>query len=166
MENNVVELPQNSSRKRSLKQKAESAQSILAQTSTSITALRAAKKLLGSYANLRPSDPEQFACSVVEVLSLYPAGLVDECVDARTGIAGKIEFLSIRSLTEWLDSRQEFYRGLSGYVERQPEKSGPLLSVEHRERMAMALRGLSRLLAKSDPIGDKTFDEIVEIGRE
>jgi hypothetical protein len=128
--------------------------------------LRAAKKLLGSYANLRPPDPEQFACSVAEVLSLYPTGLVEECVDARTGIAGKVEFLSIKSLTEWLDRRQEFYRSLSGYVEPPPEESESLLSDEHRERMAMALRGLSRSLAKSIPIDEKTIDEIAEIGRE
>jgi hypothetical protein len=153
----------------SLNQKAEIARSILVRPITATAALKSAKKLVGSYANLRPADPEEFGQCIAEVLGQYPAGVVEECVDPRIGVAKKVEFLSIKSLTEWLDNRLVFYQSLASYMPK-PQRSQSEtveISAEQREQMALAMKGLSRAIDRREHrIEDMSLEQIVELGRE
>lgn len=132
---------------------------------TPALASKAAKQLVGSFANLRPDNPETFIASVAAVLAQYPLGLVEECADPRRGLARKVEFLSIKSLTDWCDKKLVFYQGLASYAP-QLEYREPELSDEARARGLAAWVGLDRTIKTKGAEAAKalTFDEAVKIG--
>lgn len=119
-------------------QKAAIAKQLLAAPTTSTEASKAAKNLVGQWANLKPDNPAVFITSIAAVLSKYPHALVDECVDPRVGAATKIEFLSIASLTAWCDRRLEHYQALAQW--KQPALPAPQLPDD--PLMAERVRGL------------------------
>mgnify|MGYP001573326746 FL=1 len=96
------------------------------------------------------------------VLEQYPLGLIEECADPRCGIACKVEFLSVKSLTDWLENRLAFYVSVARYVER------PLLPVrefteEERGQGLAALLGLGKAIVDGCTAG-LTFEQAAAIG--
>ena len=73
----------------SLAQRVLSARMILQQASAPSQATRLAKQLVGSYAHLRPDNPQTFIESIAAVLAQYPLGVIEEVADPRRGIARK-----------------------------------------------------------------------------
>jgi hypothetical protein len=139
----------------SLEQRSSSAQRILASPIGPVEAARAAKRLVGSYAHMKPSDADTFVESVMAVLSGYPAGLVAECVDPRTGVARTLKFLSIAELVEWLDARQRHYQSFADWRPRPPALPPPTFTEEHKATMRQRLVDLFRRLAtRADPIDE------------
>jgi hypothetical protein len=138
-----------------------SAQEVLSTTMSLTEAARAAKRLVGSYAHMKPGDPEVFVEAIAAVLSQYPLGLVHECVDPRVGIARSLKFLSIAELVEWLDGRLSFYRAMA-WRERHPPPAerpvspalpAPPFSEEHMAAMRQKYTALlERCRAAGDPI--------------
>jgi len=122
-----------------------------------------ASKVTGSFANLRPADPEQFGESIADVLEQYPLGLVEECADVRVGIAKKVEFLSIKSLTDWLDNRLTFYQSLASFVPRAPALPEREFTIQECSQGLAAMRGLKRAMLKGEA-ANLTFERAVEIG--
>ena len=106
----------------SLEQRSSNAKLVIAHQTAPSEALKAAKQLVGSYAHLRPDQPETFLASIASVLAQYPLGIVQECVDPRLGIARKAEFLSVAKLVEWLDNRLAYHQALASYVKRRDER--------------------------------------------
>lgn len=142
---------------------------ILSQEITPSQALRSAKALLGSYGNLKPGDPEEFAKAIAIVLASYPPGVVEECVSPRSGVARKVEFLSIRSLTEWLDNRLEFYQALAKREDREaaaPTAPDPVFSDEHCSEMKLGMLGVATCISTGRPIDPLSLEQLVEIGRQ
>jgi hypothetical protein len=107
-------------------------------------ALEAAKKLVGQWPHAKPADPETYAAALAAVLTQYPLGLVEECVDPRRGLSRSREFPpTISCLVEWCDTRLDWHQKLAAYrpiAERPPE---PHYSDEHRATM---LQRLSKLM--------------------
>lgn len=89
------------------------ARSTLGQPITRLSALEAGKRLVGSFANCRPGDPDQFAESVADLLMKYPAGLVDEACDPTRGyvLARDVHkgFMGLDTLYIWLEGRKADY---------------------------------------------------------
>lgn len=104
----------------------------LADSTTPSDALKAAKQLVGSYAHLRPDNPETFLASIGAVLAQYPLGLVREVVDPRTGIARKAEFLSVAALVAWCDDRLSHLTMLANYEARPPKPPERVFTDEER----------------------------------
>lgn len=132
-------------------QKAAIAKQLLAAPTTSTEASKAAKNLVGQWANLKPDNPGVFITSIAAVLSKYPLALVDECVDPRVGAATKIEFLSIASLTAWCDGRLEHYRALAQW--KPPALPPPQLPDDPlmAERVRQLLVDLASVLRAKGP---------------
>lgn len=148
-------------------QRAQTARSILARPTTRTEALRQAKRLTGSFSNLRAPDPEQFAEAVADVLEQYPLGLVEECCDARIGLARKVEFLSIKSLADWLDQRGAHYAALSRW---QPPRLAALPPPDPEpgaaKRVSAAIRGLVRTMLAGGDVRGLTFAVAAEVGED
>lgn len=140
----------------SLEQRISNAKLVIAAATSPVEASKAAKRLVGSYAHMRPGDPDTFIESVAAVLSQYPLGIVGLCADPRRGIARKAKFLSIAELVEWLDAELEHYRKTAALVPRLPAPPLPVFTPEHRlsmiQRFAELVRGLR--LRKNDPIDE------------
>lgn len=138
----------------------------MAQSSTPSQAARAAKQIIGSYAHLRPDNPEAFVAAVIAVLAQYPAGVIDDCADPRRGIARSVEFLSIKALTEWCDQRLAFYQGLAAFVGQPPKREEQDFTREEMRRGGAAMRGLFRAIAAKRDLASLTFDEAVALGED
>lgn len=138
----------------SLEQRSSISRVVLSSTTSATEAARAAKQLVGSYAHMKPGDPDVFVASIAAVLSGYPLGLVQECADPRFGIARTAKFLSIAELVEWLDRRLEFHQALAGHKPRPPALPAPVFSDDHKRTMLGKLRDLmAGLMARNhDPI--------------
>lgn len=144
------------------------AKALLSRPATPTDATKAAKTLVGSFANLRPDQPDVFIASIAAVLAGYPLGVVQEAVDPRRGLARKVEFLSIKSLSDWCDERMKFHNTLAGYEERPKLPERPDLSDDQRGRGLAAWLGLQRTLNEHGPEAAKvlTFDAAVSLGVE
>lgn len=105
----------------SLELRSENAKLALRDSVAPSLALKAAKQLVGSYAHLKPDQPETFLASIASVLAQYPAGVVQECVDPRRGLARKAEFLSIAKVVEWCDAKLAHFQALASYQRRLSE---------------------------------------------
>ncbi len=129
---------------------------VVSRSTSPLQAAEQAKKLVGSYAHLRPGDPGVFMQSIADVLEQYPLGVVLEACDARTGAARKIEFLTVRAVVEYLDARMEFWSTVAKHVPREAVPALPAprpLSPQHRAGMIERFRGvLARLTRAPDPI--------------
>lgn len=140
----------------SLELRCEQSRSTIARSTTEVDAARAAKTLIGSYAFLKVHDPDVFNASIAAVLSQYPLGLVQECVDPRRGAARKIKFLSVNELVDWLDGRLEFHQALARHVPRValPAPVPKVHPPEHRATMVERFRALvaSLTAGRQDPI--------------
>lgn len=139
-----------------LGQKSLSARAALSSTTSPAEAARAAKQLVGSYAHMKPGDPEVFVTSVAAVLADYPLALVHECADPRTGIARAAKFLSVAELVEWLDRRLEQLQAFASHVPRPPALPAPVYSEEHKTTMRQRFTDLiAGMMARSrDPIDE------------
>lgn len=108
------------------------------------------KRLVGNFASLRADDKVQFQASVNEVLEHYPLGLVQECCDPHSGLASKIEFLSIKSIVEWCDKRLELHQKLAQVT---PRKGTPKPEFPDNPTMAarvgLLLKGLVNTLREN-----------------
>ena len=94
--------------------------------------------------------------AIAEVLEQYPLGVVEECVDVRTGIARKLEFLTVRALVEHLEARMDLHKTLAAWRPR-PEVRAlpppPALPPEHRATMVERFRALLAGMRRApDPI--------------
>lgn len=106
----------------SLEQRSLNAKIILATRAAPSDALKSAKQLVGSYAHLKPDQPETFLASIASVMAQYPLGLIQECADPRVGIARKCEFLSVAKLVAWLDDRLAFHQAMASYERRRNDR--------------------------------------------
>lgn len=136
--------------------KVQNAKMVLSSTTTPADAARAATRLLGSYAHMKPADPEVFIEAVARLLHEYPLGVVRECIDPVHGIARKLKFLSIAELSDWLDERLEYYRLVAATSprERPPQLPAPPASPEMAARVQVLLRDLGRRMAARAARGD------------
>lgn len=150
----------------SLEQRRTTAQSILAQRTTSTQALRLAKDLVGNFPNLRPDNPARFIESVERVLEQYPLGVAQECADPIAGISSKVEFLSLKAIMDWCERRLELYKSLASYV-RPPEPrqidAGPITAEQCQNLMAEVAKVLRANTAKS-PL-DQMLDQVAKARR-
>lgn len=119
-------------------------------------AAEAAKKLVGQWPHLKADNPEVFIRTIAAVLSEYPAGIVQECIDPRTGPVNKLKFLSIADLRPWLDARLEHHRTLAAWRPRPTVAAlppPPTLPPEHRAGMVERFRALlGRMSRAQDPV--------------
>lgn len=106
-------------------------------------ALRAAKQLVGCYPHSRPPEPETYAGALAAVLAQYPLGVVEECVDPRTGLAREREFPpTVAAVVEWCDRRLAFHQAFAAYVPAIPPPPDIEYSDEHRQGMLARLSQL------------------------
>jgi len=117
----------------------------LSQATGPADAARAAKRLVGSYAHMKPGDPVIFMENIAAVLSTYPLDVVRECVDPRYGIARRLKFLSIQELVEWLDAKLEYYRLVAATNPHPPALPAPTRGPD--AEMAKRVQGMLRDLA-------------------
>ncbi len=137
----------------SLEQRSSISRVVLSSTTSATEAAKAAKQLIGSYAHMKPGDPDVFVASIAAVLSQYPLGIVQECADPRSGVARKVKFLSVAELVEWLDDRLENHRALASYKPRPPALPAPVFTEEHKATMRAKLTELFRWLgSRMDPV--------------
>lgn len=124
----------------SLEQRSRSARSILTHPTTTSQALKLAKDVVGNFANLRPDNPARFLESVGLVLEQYPLAIGHECADPVRGIASKVEFLSLKAISEWCTARLEFYQALASYrgppAPRLQIEPGPITAEQCQNLMA------------------------------
>lgn len=100
----------------SLRQRSENAKLVLATRAQPSYALMAARRLIGSWPNARPPEPETYTAAISAALCAYPQGVIDECCDPRIGLARKREFPpTVASVVEWCDDRLEYYQVLANY---------------------------------------------------
>lgn len=102
--------------------------------------------------------------AIAAVLTQYPAGIVEEAVDPRKGIARVVEFLSVKAITEWCDARLSFYQGLASYVALPPKPAEPELTPEEWRRGSAAMRGLHRALAEKRDVASLSFEDCIDLG--
>ena len=96
----------------SIEQRATLATAALQWSTSPQEALKAAKRLAGSWPHARPPDPEVWAASLAAALSNYPLGVVQECCDPRVGLARSREFPpTVACIVEWCDVRVKRHRG-------------------------------------------------------
>lgn len=100
-----------------------------------------AKKLVAAWPHARPPDGEGYAVSLAAVLAQFPLGVVQECCDARTGLAKVREFPpTVASIEEWCTRRLSYHRGMIKWGEhREPERR---FSEEHERGMLNRLQAL------------------------
>lgn len=149
-----------------LEQRSSEAKALLSKPATPTEASKAAKQLVGSFANLRPDQPDVFIASIAAALAAYPLGLVQECADPRRGLARKVEFMSVKSLTEWCDDRMKFYETLASYQQRPQIAARPELTVDERAKGLAAWLGLQKTLDEhgTEAARALTFEKAAEIG--
>lgn len=128
----------------SLEQKALSAKQALATSTNPSEALKLAKNLIGSYAHVKPDQPEMFLASIAAVLAQYPLAVAQECVDPRAGVARKSEFLSVAKVVEWCDEKLQYLQVISQY-QRSPLRRPEQVSELSDEDKAAAHKFLSDL---------------------
>jgi hypothetical protein len=118
-------------------------------------ALEAAKKLVGQWPHLKADQPDVFIAAVGAVLSEYPFGVVEECVDPRTGPVNKIKFLSIVELRQWLEERVVYHRALASWRPRpEPQNAPPrVYAPEYCAAMVTRFRALLQGMRRAaDPV--------------
>lgn len=120
--------------------------------------------MTGSYAHLRPDNPEVFIASIAAVLAQYPFCIAEEAADPRMGIARKAEFLSVKALVEWCDARLAFYQSLASYVPPAPALKKREFTAEEEQMGRDAVRGLARAKA-AGTLEALTFEQAVKLGR-
>lgn len=127
----------------SLVQRSSNARSILAQATTPVQAAKAAKALTGQFPNLRADNPAAFNDSIAAVFSQYPAQVVHDALDPRSGIARAVDWLTLKGLSDWCDRKLELYQALAGYQPPEPAppppEPGPI-SAETIERVLAEVR--------------------------
>lgn len=140
----------------SLRPSRQQARSILAQPITWISALKSAKRLVGSFANCKPSDPDQFAEAVASVLMKYPQGLVDEVCDPTRGLALKEKFMSIDALYAWCEARKADFTEIAfPKVPQLEPPSDPTMGA----RVAAFFKGIGDMIRAKAP---SPLDELQE----
>lgn len=103
-------------------------------------ALEQARKLVGCYPHARPPDGEGYANALADIFEQYPLGIVQECCDARTGIARSREFPpTVAAVVKWCDITLGAYRNLAVMKLPAPEK---VFSEEHCQTMRERLSKL------------------------
>jgi hypothetical protein len=127
---------------------------VLAHRAAPSEALKSAKQLVGSYAHLKPDQPETFLASIASVMAQYPLGLVQECADPRMGIARKCEFLSVAKLVAWLDDRLAYHQALASFERRRntERKYGSDLTDADRKAASEFLSQLAAEIAERNRV--------------
>ena len=135
----------------SIEQRAKNATLALQCATSPQDALKAAKRLAGSWPHARPPDPEGWAASLAAALVDYPLGVVEECCDPRRGLAREREFPpTVASIIEWCDLRVKRHRGAikHGELEAAAAREERVFTEEHRKTMLGRLQELWRAAAK------------------
>jgi hypothetical protein len=128
-------------------------------------ALKATKQIVGSYAHLKPDQPEIFLASIAAVLAQYPWGIVEECADPRKGIARTVEFLSVAKVADWCDERLAFYQSAARYVPPAITYVERELTDKEQEKGLAAFAGLMSRQGDIEAMRALTFDSAAELGR-
>ena len=112
-------------------------------------AIKAARRLAGSWPHARPPDPDGYAASLASAFAAYPLGVVEECADPRFGLAQKREFPpTVASIVEWCDRRLKYHQGMVKWGESiAPEEQ---FTDVHRKTMLGRLQDLMRGLLRAD----------------
>jgi len=117
---------------------------------TPAAALKAARQLVGQWPQARPPDPETYAGALGAVLAGYPAGVVEECCDPRSGLARSREFPpTVASIVEWCDRHLQYHRTIADYRPPSPVPPRPEPTPEQRARIGGLMRQLARSLSSS-----------------
>jgi hypothetical protein len=104
-------------------------------------AIKAARRLTGSWPHARPPDPDGYAASLAAAFAAYPLGVVEECADPRVGLARSREFPpTVAAIVEWCDRRLTYHRGMVKWGQNIVEE--PAFSDEHRKTMLERLKAL------------------------
>lgn len=116
----------------------------------------AAKHLVGQWAHLKVDQPDVFIRTIAAILAQYPLGIVEECIDPRTGPVNTLRFLNVADLRPWLDARLEHHRTLAAWRPRPVVAAlppPPPATPEHRAGMIERFRALlARVSRAPDPV--------------
>lgn len=84
--------------------------------------MKAARRLLASFANLRPADPAAFAEVLADALQGYPPRIAAECA-ARLPL--ETEFLSIKAVADWCERETAWHQKVATatIIPRKPERA-------------------------------------------
>jgi len=129
-----------------IEQRAKNAALALQCATSPQEALKAAKRLAGSWPHARPPDPDGWAASLAAALSDYPLGVVQECCDPRIGLARAREFPpTVASIVEWCDTRVKQHQGaiIWGRKQADDQREEAVFTDAHRQTM---LQRLSKLM--------------------
>jgi hypothetical protein len=138
---------------------------ILASSTSPQAALKAAKQLVGCWPHARPPEPETYAAALASVLAQYPLGLVQECVDPRTGLARGREFPpTVAAVVEWCDVRLNWHKALADFRLRASKQNGKTFTDVERAKGHAALIGLRKTIAEGGNLAALTFEQAAEIG--
>lgn len=78
----------------------------LQNSTTSLSATQAAKRLIGFYPKIQASDPRAYMTGLIQLFSRYPETIVSEAVDAVAGLPAESEFLpTIAHVKAFLEPR-------------------------------------------------------------
>ena len=145
----------------SLEQMAIQSKAVIAHATSPQDALRAAKRLAGSWPHARPPDPEGWAASLAAVLAQYPLGLVEQCVDPRVGLARGREFPpTVASVVEWCDRELKKHMTLAEYRPRALPPPEKVFTPEHEHNMRQRLSRLMHNLFDPKPGPGPSDDEL------
>jgi hypothetical protein len=126
-------------------------------------AIKAAKKILGLYSNIPASDPKAFATALVEMLSTFPAPVIDQAINPANGIAAKVTFLNLAAIREHLDRWRIEHLVLQERLERMNRRALPPAEPEEpaaKKRVSEGFKKLSDHLASGlNPLPPARNDE-------
>jgi hypothetical protein len=143
----------------SIASEVEASKQAVSLSTSPIEAVKAAKQLVGSYAHMKPGDPDTFIAAISAVLAQYPLGVVNECCDPRTGIARTAKFLSVAELVEWLDERLKYRLRMADHIPRPLAPPVPAFTEEHKATMRAKIAELFHWMAgRPDPISKMKTD--------
>src|SRR5262249_24842103 len=110
---------------------------------------------------LRPRN----AAALAATLKDYPAGIVRECCDPRSGLAREREFPpTVAAIVEWCDRRLAWRQSVASYVAR-PQLPAREFTYEEREDGQAALCGLRKTIAEKGDVAALTFEQAIELGK-
>lgn len=93
--------------------KHEAATAMVRYSTSRLSALEQAKKLIGHYPHARPPDTSSYANGLADIFQHYPFGVVEQCCDVFDGIAStKVYLPAPAEVRQWCDLRLQAYQSI------------------------------------------------------
>jgi hypothetical protein len=147
----------------SLQQRAIKSREILSSATSPQEAYKAAKQLVGCWPHAKPPDPQGYADGLAAVLAQYPLGLVQECVDPRTGLARSREFPpTVACVVEWCDKRLAYHQSVAEW--KDPQRIDHKTARKAQTGIMVAIRGILHTLKGGGDVKALTLDEAMQRG--